>query len=110
MADLEVTDIKLSIPIDTNHLEEIKDFLINNLTSEQLIDMGKDIVEESKIREMKELRIKRFKNEMQKKRMLMKKQLKEEEDEERSKIKKKMRKEIEDDEFDLPVHKSKKKN
>jgi len=111
MTDLEVNDIVIqkTLPFDGNQLESMKDCFLNQLSLEQLNEFTKDIEEELKLREMKEVRIARFKKELARKKLLMKKQLKEEEEEERLKMKKKLRKEL-DEEDELPVHKSKKKN
>lgn len=112
MSDLGNEDIVVQkqLPFDQSQLEVMKDCFLNQLNVEQLGELVHDIEEELQLRKMKEIRINRFKKELQKKKLVMKKQLKEEEEEERLKMKKKLRKELEDEDIEIPVSKSKRKN
>jgi hypothetical protein len=112
MSDLGNEDIVVQkqLPFDQNQLEQMKDCFLNQLTVEQLSELVQDIEEELQLRKMKEVRLARFKKEIQKKKLIMKKQLKEEEEEERLKMKKKLRKETEEEDDDVHIPKTKRRN
>lgn len=97
----EPENIKQEDDLAKIDLDSLKDYLIDNLSVEQLNELLIDIEDEKKMRSMKEKRYAKFKKDVLKKKALMKKQIKEEEDELRLAMKKKLKKD-EDEDDDLP--------
>lgn len=97
-----------SIILSKIESEDLKDYLLDTLNVEQLNELIKDTEEELQIREIKEKRLTKMKKELQRKKIIFKRQLKDEEDEERSKMQKRIKKTVEDEDWELPKKKGKK--
>lgn len=88
-------------------IEDIKDYLIDNLSVEELKEYNSDIIEELECRVYKNKRLNKLKKEIQRQRILFRKQLKEEQDEELKILKKVRREYIDSEELEVPKKKKK---